>query len=314
MKYCLILPCLLLCFAGLASADANKSTDNIRIILNDWSSQQVASHITGQLLNKLNYSVSYVDSSSALQWFKLKANKADVQMEVWEGTMAKEYQRMREIGAVIDAGTHRATTREEWWYPEYVQALCPKLPDWRALNDCSALFQTPETFPQGRYLGGPWEKPEAIKIRALGLNYKLVRADNGAALGEAIRKAVAEKKPILAFNWTPNWVESKIKGRFVEFPEYAPACETDKSWGFNKNSLWDCGNPRNAWLKKIVRRGFDQQFPCAYSLIQNINFTGSMLSEFSALIDVDGMSLEQASTHWLSNEQTIWTQWLPEGC
>lgn len=40
----------------------------IRIITNNWTSQIVLSHITGDLLEKLGYRVEYVPSSVDAQW------------------------------------------------------------------------------------------------------------------------------------------------------------------------------------------------------------------------------------------------------
>jgi hypothetical protein len=36
---------------------------------------------------------------------------------------------------VIDAATHDAKTREDWWYPSYVEDVCPGLPDFLVFID-----------------------------------------------------------------------------------------------------------------------------------------------------------------------------------
>lgn len=66
---------------------------------------------------------------------------------------------MKEVEAVsmIDGGNHEATTREEWWNPNYVEEICPGLPDYNALNDCAELLPFPESSPSARYLSGPAE-------------------------------------------------------------------------------------------------------------------------------------------------------------
>lgn len=44
----------------------------------------------------------------------------------------------------------------------------------------------------------------------------------------------------------------RIKGKFVEFPEYEEACELDPTWGQNKKMLHDCGNTKSTLLKKAA--------------------------------------------------------------
>ncbi len=33
-----------------------------------------------------------------------------------------------------------------------------------------------------------------------------------------LAKSFKKKEPIVLFNWTPNWVEAKYEGKFIEFP------------------------------------------------------------------------------------------------
>ena len=262
----------------VASADVPESDKPIKVIINDWSSQIVLAKVTGNLFEKLGYRVEYVNKTSNAQWGALKRGLSHVQIEVWEGTMATMFHRMIKAGGMVDAGTHDAKTREEWWYPDYVEKQCPGLPDWKALKNCSSIFAVEETAPKGRYLGGPWEKPDSARIRALGLNFKAIRVKNGDDLWVELEKAFKVKKPIVLFNWTPNWIEAKYQGKFVEFPKHEPACETDVSWGVNKDFLFDCGNPTGGWLKKAAWNGMKKEWPCAYATLKNINFTNNMMS------------------------------------
>src|SRR3546814_6777684 len=70
------------------------------------------------------------------------------------------------FGRMVDLGSHNATTRDDWWYPEYMEEICPGLPDWQALNACADKFAAPETAPKGRYLAGPvdWIKQDRKSV------------------------------------------------------------------------------------------------------------------------------------------------------
>lgn len=301
---------LLLSLSPFSSAKSNQ----IKLLTNNWTSQIVLAHVTGQLLKKLGYEPIYISSSVSEQWGALAYNAADVQVEVWEGTMADAFKNVVSAGYVIDAGSHSAKTREDWWYPDYVESICPGLPDWKALKKCSTLFSEDGMAGAGIYVAGPWEKPDKARIRALGMNFKVKLVEKGDDLWVELKNAITQKRPIVLFNWTPNWVESRHAGKFIEFPEYHRDCETKPEWGFNPHQLYDCGNPKEGWLKKGVSLKFTKNHPCAFQLIKNINFTNYQISQASAFVDVDGLTHADAANRWLLQNKQAWQNWMPEPC
>lgn len=297
-----------------ASAPPAYSQESIKIITNNWTSQIVLSQITGNIFETMGFDVNYIPSSTSDQWGALAHGAADVQVEIWEGTMSDQFNRLVAAGSIIDAGSHKATTREDWWYPKYVEALCPGLPDWQALKACSSLFQRPDSNGIGVYFSGPWEKPDEARVRALEMDFKVHTLSKGDDLWAELKKAYSTKTPIILFNWTPNWIESRYQGAFIEFPQYSPSCETDLSWGVNKKFLYDCGNPKGGWLKKAATNSFKQQYPCAYKTLKNINLNNQQISFLSALVDIDQMSFQAAAIHWQNSNSSLWESWIPQEC
>jgi len=299
---------------GTIFAKTPEHNDPIKIVINNWTSQILLSKIVGRIFSTLGYGVEYHSQDMHEQWGALNRGLLHVQVEVWEGTNAKEFYRMVNAGGVVDAGTHEATTREEWWYPSYVEEICPGLPDWKALKDCYSAFAVPETEPFGRYLTGPWEKPDKARIRALGLKFKVIELKDGDALRDELIRAVREKRPIVLFNWTPNWVAAEIDGKFVEFPEYAPECETEPQWGINSELHHDCGNPKNGWLKKAAWSGMLKKWPCAFQILKEIKFSNSMLARLALEVDIENMKPDAAVTLWLETYKDLWKSWIPKIC
>ena len=290
-----------------------KEHQPIRIITNNWASQKVISHIVGNIYQQLGFEVSYLELPTEGQWFALKYNKADIQVEVWEGSMADKYYQLKKENSIIDAGSHNAKTREEWWFPSYVKAQCPNLPKWTALNECAALFSD-ENSGRGIYYAGPWEKPDRARIRALKLNFKLITLNSSDELWDKLTEAYTQKKPILLFNWTPNWVNAKYQGEFIEFPDYDIECETLPEWGVNKVFLYDCGNPKSAWLKKIASRSLAERNSCALNTLKNVNLNNSQFEEIAALVMIKGLTIEKAAKYWLSENQPLWRSWISKDC
>ncbi|MDE1461642.1 ABC transporter substrate-binding protein [Spartinivicinus poritis] len=312
MKIIFFLLMYLIASTGFAANKDDKS-QAITIALNDWASQIVLSYVVGNILSKQGYQVLYRHISVAQQWGALRLGQIDLQIEVWEGSMAKDFKRMIENGAIVDAGIHDAKTREEWWYPEYVADYCPGLPDWRVLNKCVHLFTMEHSGNKGVYISGPWDRQEGKRIRALKLNFLLKRI-GGEAIKPTILLAIKKKTPLLVFNWTPNWVENRIKGSFVEFPVYEPECITNPKWGPNPMKTMDCGNPVNGWLKKAVSTNVQNIWPCAYKFIRNINFNNEMISEAAALYEYDRLSYNNAAVRWQVKYKDIWIVWFPKEC
>ena len=288
----------------------------IKILLNNWTSQLVLSHVTGRIFEEMGYEVIYQQSSVNEQWGALSHGAVHMQIEVWQGTMADDFQRLVESQSILDMGAHQATTREEWWYPDYVEEQCPGLPDWRALKKCAALFSQKETggSDKGMYVAGPWEKPDEAKIRALDLGFEVKAVKEGSGLWQALKKAVKTKTPVVLFNWSPNWVEARYKGKFIEFPAYHLDCETKPEWGINKKYLYDCGNPKGGWLKKAAWPGFKRNWPCAYEALQLMSFSNEHIAFAAALVDVDQLTHVQAAKRWLDEFPQVWKPWVNMTC
>lgn len=293
-------------------AGAVESDDPIKIPIHNWSSQIAGAHIVGRILNEAGYSTEYVPSDSQVVYTSMCEGDIDLVHEVWQGAFGVAFEKVVGEGCVIDAATHDAKTREEWWYPAYVEEQCPGLPDWRALNECASLFATPETEPRGRFLGGPvdWLKHDQERVDGLGIDFDVVNAGSAAALWAELKSASDRNAPIVLFNWTPNFIEAIYDGSFVEFPEYDERCKDDPAWGINTEKTYDCGNPKDGYLKIGTWKGMPDKWPGAYEIVRRINFTNLDIAVMAKLVDTDGMEPEAAADKWLADNSAKWRPWV----
>ena len=294
------------------AAPAGDSSDPIRIPLHNWSSQLVGAEVVGGILEEAGFSVEYVPSDSQVVYQSMCDGDIELVHEVWEGAFGVAFQEQVDKGCVLDWATHNAVTREEWWYPIYVEEQCPGLPDWQALNDCAHLFATAETGDKGRFLGGPvdWLKGDEERVEGLGMNFEVVNAGSAATLWAELDAASADNTPIVLFNWTPNFVEAVYEGRFIEFPTFEDACRTDPEWGINSELTHDCGNPADGYLKTGVGAHFPEKWPAAAAIVQRMDFTNPMLAAMAAAVDVDGKEASEAATEWLAANEDLWRGWI----
>lgn len=294
-----------------AGAYASDSSDPIVIPIHNWSSQIVMSHAVGQIFETMGNSVEFVTTDSQAVYESVRLGDVTLELEVWEGAFGKSFNEAVAKGGIHEAGNHNAVTREDWWYPLWTKEACPGLPDWKALNECAALFATPETGDKGRFLGGPvdWLKHDQERVDALDMNFTVVNAGSAAALWAEVKSAEADKRPVVIFNWTPNFAEAVWPGEFVNFPEWEDGCDKDPAVGPNPNATYDCGNPANGYLKIAAWDGMKDKWPAAYKTLTQISFTNPQIAEMAKLVDIDDLEPEDAAAEWLAANEDVWMPW-----
>ena len=119
-----------------------------------------------------------------------------------------------------------------------------------------------------------------------------------------------QNKPVIVFNWTPNFIEALYEGEFVEFPEHDPAFTEDPAWGVNPDALYDCGNPKGGYLKIGVSHNFMESNPKALAVAKNINFTNLDVAKQSNYVDTDGMKVDDAAQRWMDEHKDKWQAWI----
>jgi len=148
------------------------------------------------------------------------------------------------------------------------------------------------------------------RVEALGMDFVVVNAGSAAALWAEIGAAEADKKPVVVFNWTPNFAEAVWPGEFVEFPAWEDGCDTDPAVGPNPDALYDCGNPATGYLKKAAWDGMEGKWPTAYCVLKEISFTNPQIAEMAKLVDTDELEPEEAAEEWLAANRAIVDPWM----
>lgn len=305
LKKILILASLMfVCTAPVMAKDSKKP---IIIPTHNWSSQIVMSHVVGGLFEKIGDNVEYKPADSQAVYESIRRGDITISMEVWQSTFGKSFNKALDKGGIIDAGTHKAKTVEEWWYPAYVADLCPGLPDWKALNKCAEKFSTPDTAPKGRYLDGPadWHGQETKdRIAALNMDFKAVFAGSAAALWAELESAKKQNKPIVLFNWSPNFTDALYGGDFIQFPPYKEGCKKPQGGD------GACGSPPAGWLKKAAYYQMPKKWPAAYKVLTRVSFDKVQIATMAKLVDIDNMTHKAAAEKWLADNESVWKPWL----
>ncbi|MEZ5798988.1 MAG: ABC transporter substrate-binding protein [Paracoccaceae bacterium] len=298
--------------AGPALAEV-ESEDPIKLTLHDWTGQLITTNIMAAVLEEAGYNVELVQADYLAQFAGLKTGDLDVAMELWATTAQDALDAAVAEGGVVVMGETGMQAKEEWWYPLYMKEKCPGLPDWKALNDCAAVFATADTAPKGRYLGGPvtWGGYDEERIASLGLNYEVIHAGTDAAMFAELESAYQRQDPILLWIYAPHWAPIKYEGEWVEFPAYEPACYTDAAWGTNPDMAYDCGKPTGG-IYKAAWDGVDTKWPGAAKAIRAFTLTNEDMGAMVGKVDVDGMSIEDVVDEWMDANEATWSAWIAQ--
>lgn len=285
-----------------ANAAVPESLDPITVAQSDWTGIQITSAIVVKLLQKMGYNAKTVTVDATAVFTALQNGDITFDTEAWSSSTGDQIKAALASGKVTKLSPSGLMGWDRWWYPEYVKAKCPGLPDWTALNACAALFSTPETGGKGRLLLFPedWGGNDDARVKTLKLNYQIVRAGSEAALLAQVKAAYQRHQPILAWLYTPNWAPQRFKGEFVKLPTYKPECDTT---GFG------CEKPQ-AEIVKLAWTTAKTKWPAAYKLVEAFKISNDDYSTLTGEVDVDGKKVDVVADEWIAAHKDVWSTWL----
>lgn len=128
-----------------------------------------------------------------------------------------------------------------------------------------------------------------------GLENWTLKEGSSAAMTAELKKVYNRKEPIIITGWTPHWMFSKYKLKYLE----------DPNGSFGKNES----------IHTIVRKGLKEENPGAYKVLDQFYWKPNDMEEIMGDIQ-DGMKPEEAAQKWVENHNDIvskWTEGTPQG-
>ena len=313
MKHTAIAGLAIAASMAVSPAQAQESTDPIKLTLHDWTGQLITTNLMGEILKKAGYSIEYVQADYLAQFAGLETGDLHVAMEMWETTGRDAMDEATATGQVENLGETGMQAIEEWWYPSYMKEKCPGLPDWEALKEaaCAEAFSTAETAPKGRYLGGPvtWGGYDDERVVSLDLPFEVIHAGTDAALFAELESAYQRQAPIMLWIYAPHWAPAKYQGEWVEFPEYTAECYTDPAWGSNASELYDCGKPFGE-IWKVGWAGVKDKWPGAYEAIRAFTVDNDEMGTMITDVDLNGKPVSEVVAGWMAANEARWSEWI----
>ncbi|MBI3745014.1 MAG: ABC transporter substrate-binding protein [Chloroflexi bacterium] len=293
--------------ASTAASTAPCGTVNIAV--NPWVGYEANAAVVSYVLkNTLGCNVVLKNIDEQTSWQGFPTGEVDAILENWghEDLVAK-YITTDKVAQ--DAGKTGNEGVIGWFIPKFFADANPDILTAKTnptvLNKYAAQFKTSESGDKGQLLDGDpsFVTNDQGMINGFGLNYKVVYSGSEAASNKAIQSAIDQKKPILAYYYTPNWFSSKVDLVHIEFPAWTQGCDKDP------NNI-KCDYPPYH-LNKVVSTKFATSGSPAFTVISKFSWTNEDQDLVAAYITDQGMSDANAAKKWLDANPGKWKAWLP---
>lgn len=231
----------------------------IRIGWTAWSDAEAVTNIAKLILEqRLAQKVELVMTDVALQYAGLERGQIDLMLMAWlPGTHQSYYEKVK--GSVENLGALYTDAKLGWAVPADIPVATLK-----TIDD----LKKPEVMEklggkiQGIDAGAGLMKLSEAAIKTYGLDYKLMTASD-AAMVSALDRAIQRKQWIVVTTWSPHWMFSQYKLRYLEDPKQA------------------LGGAES--IHALARKGFSADFPAAAAFIRNLKIS---------LADLEGVMLK----------------------
>jgi glycine betaine/proline transport system substrate-binding protein len=282
---------------------AGDSTKPITLNVADWTGSHITTTIVAKLLGKIGDNVITVPLDGAAVFPALENGDLLAAVEVWSSSQSTAIAAALATGRVNKLGDTGLIGRDRWWYPDYVKAQCPGLPDWHALDHCAKLFATLQTGNKGQLLLYPasWGGHDDERVKSLGLNFQVVRTGSEAALLAQVKAAYLRHQPILAWLYEPHWAPQRFHGEYVQLPAYTDACYS--------SGRFDCEKPSGP-IVKLGFVGLAAVYPHATKLLEQFTLNNAEYDAMVGAVDVDGKTVDAVASEWIEQHKDRWSPWV----
>ena len=301
-----------LSFAAFGAANAADTTKPISVATIDSSDADFIAYVYGGILEELGYNVEYLRIDYTAMISAIETSDLDVTTSIWDTTTWPAVMSAVNDGTAVNYGSTGVAVEEGWWYPLYMEEICPGLPDYTALNSdtCVAALATAETSPKGRYIDAPadWESDASTRLEALGLNYESINSGSIVSMVATVRSAVERKEPVFSWGYRPHWYFDDIPGAFVKLPAPSEACFDDAAVGPNPDATYDCGYSVG-FVWKVASTEFSAKSPEAARILHLFQLSTAEVAAATGKIENDGVDVEVVAGEWIEANETIWQSW-----
>ncbi len=279
----------------------------VTIAVNPWVGYAANVAIVSYLARtQLGCKVVLKPENEIASWKHLASGQVDVILENWGHDDLKKLH-IDDKKTMIEAGLTGNKGIIGWYVPPWMAKTYPDITDWRNLNKYAKLFATSKSDGKGQLLDGDptYVTNDAALVKNLNLNFTVVYSGSEDALIAAFRDAEKNKKPLLGYFYSPQWLLSEIPLAHIALPPYTPGCDADPKTVTCDYQPYD--------LDKIATVTFATSGSPAATLIKNFQWTNDDQNQVARDMTDIKMTPDQAAKKWLDAHRSIWKRSLTPG-
>jgi glycine betaine/proline transport system substrate-binding protein len=235
------------------------------------------------LEQRLAQKVELVMTDVALQYAALQRGQIDLMLMAWlPGTHGAYWAKVKDD--VEDLGVLYNGARLGWAVPDEIPVSML-----RSIED----LKKPEVHEklggriQGIDAGAGLMKLSEAAIKSYGLDYKLLTASD-AAMVSSLDRAIQRKQWIVVTTWSPHWMFSQYKVRYLEDPKQVLGGAEE--------------------IHALGRKGFSAAFPKAAAFVRNMKLPLSELE--SVMLKARDSSAAKEAAVFVSTRGEVVDRWL----
>ncbi len=288
-----------------------ESSDPIVLAKLDWNGQFVTTEVVAEILRRMGYNVEILQTTQVPMIQALKEARNPASMENWYQALASQYDAATKAGELVKLGPAGVVGSEGWYYPAYMEAKCPGLPNWAALKGCSDIFATPETAPKGRLLDYPaeWHPDAQNWIDAMGLNLVALPSGGEGSTAAELKSATLRKQPILLQWWEPTWVASEFDLKRIRLDSNGDACAKAKKAGIETRKSFNCVGGIIE-IAKLAWPGLEKKYPAAYRFLKAFEMTNAWQGKMVKVVETESRKAKDVASEWVDQNEAVWKPWV----
>jgi glycine betaine/proline transport system substrate-binding protein len=301
--------------SGSSNATASNGKKCGKVVLNEqaWAGSTANTYIAKAVLeDKLGCTVDITKIAEIPVYQALADGKTDAVLEDWQHT--DEYAKyIDKAKTVVMGGPLGVEGHIGWFIPKYLMDQHPEFATWEGLKGKEDLFKTAESGDQGMFLGGDpsYVQKDKELIEALGLNFKHVTAGAEPAQVARWTQLYKQKKPVLFYWYTPQYLNQQYDLAEVKLP---PRTDANKDC---KDDAKEGGDPQQykcAYDVTIINKVFSKKFADsgspAYDVLKKMKLTNEDQEQVAKAIAGDKVDPEKAGQDWVNANADKVNAWL----
>ncbi len=286
--------------SSASSAASAKACGKWGIAMNAWVGYTASAQVLTNVAESLGCTITQTKlDEAATSYDAMEAGSVDLIVEDWGGGRWKEWV---DRGAIKEVGLNGNVGLTGMFVPQWMCDKYPDISDSANLNKYADLFKTAESGDKGAWYEGPpgYTTIGEKMISANKLNFKAINTGSEAALIDVFTKADKNSTPALAYWYTPQYFNAKVKLCRINFPK--------SDWTDPAKATGLTDYPELPLVKLATTKLVDSGDPFA-NLVANFKWTNDDQNSVAADIE-GGMTPQAAAQKWIDahpDQLKAWT-------